>query len=315
MPADSIADGHGRRKWSKMLRISDLQLKNVILCRQGTESMYTTQPHQIITDEQFHELLENGYLILPNYIRGEELRELQAAQRRVLHTWEQVKDKPPKDFSEFVPYPYPDTRMSRLYLHPELIKLGKRFLKSDEVFARVGYMLTRYPGFPSGDTGHIDNGNNSLLPMSESAREYGQIGFWIHLDEVKEGQAPLLLGKKKDGKDTSKCTPLICPEGTIAIFNNYTWHASSPFTATEGQRFVWGFGLGRPDHYFEGLIHYTHIGQHPLFKEVISAMSPYERTLMRFPAPNHPYYTKQTLAALEAQYPGWNASGEYKPMD
>ena len=39
------------------------------------------------------------------------------------------------------------------------------------------------------------------------------------------------------------------------------------------------------------------------------------RTLFRFPPPNHPYYTKQTLAALEEQYPGWNARGEYKPVD
>jgi hypothetical protein len=277
--------------------------------------VYVTHPHQVITDAQFAQLLEDGYLILPNYIRGDELKELQAAQRRVLHTWEQVKDNPPKDRSEFVPFPYPEPRMSRLYLHPELVKLGKRFLKSEQVFARVGYMLTRYPGFPSGDTGHIDNGNNSLLPMSESHREYGQIGFWIHLDEVKEGQAPLLLGKKKDGRDTSKTTPLICPEGTIAIFNNYTWHASSPFTAKEGQRFVWGFALGRADHYFEGLIHYTQIGQDKLFRELVGIMTPRERELFRFPPPNDAYYTKQTLAALEEQYPGWNSSGVYKPMD
>lgn len=277
--------------------------------------MYQTQTHQIITDAQFHDLLDNGYLILPGYIQGDELTELQAAQRRVLHTWEQVKENPPADRSEMVPYPYPDVRLSRLYLHPELIKLGKRFLKSEQVFARVGYMLTRYPGFASGDTGHIDNGNNSLLPMSESAREYGQLGFWIHLEEVKAGEAPLLLGKKSDGKDTAKARPLICPPGTIAIFRNYTWHASSPFTASGGQRFVWGFALGRSDHHFEGLIHYTSLGQHPIFRQVVSAMTPRERELLRFPPPNHPYYTKQTLAALEEQYPGWNATGDYAAME
>src|SRR5690606_1446828 len=98
------------------------------------------------------------------------------------------------------------------YLHPQIIKLAKRYLKSEDIFARVGYMLTRYPGFASGDTGHIDNGNNSLLPMSTSAREYSQIVCWIHLEEVKEGQAPLLLVKHKDGKDLSKAEPLIVPE-------------------------------------------------------------------------------------------------------
>jgi len=277
--------------------------------------MYVTHPHQVLGDQHFDELLENGYVILPRFIRGDELRELQAAQRRVLHPWDQVKDNPPQGRTEQYPYAWSDTRMSRLYLHPELLKVGRRYLKTDDVQARTGYMLTRYPGFVSVDTGHIDNGNNSLLPMSESAREYGQLVYWIHLEEVKEGQAPLRLGKHKNGRDTSKCEPLICPEGTICIFTNYTWHASSSFTASEGQRFVWGFGLGRSDHMFEGLVHYTSLGCVAAFNKAVCEMSPDERTLFRFPKPNHPYYTRQTLAALEAQYPGWNKSGAYKPMD
>jgi len=74
---------------------------------------YETDPHQVITDAQFHQLLEDGYLILPRYIRGDELAELQAGQRRVLRAWEQVKDNPPADGAEMVPFPYPDVRMSR----------------------------------------------------------------------------------------------------------------------------------------------------------------------------------------------------------
>lgn len=268
-----------------------------------------------LTDAHFEQLLEDGYLILKEYIPREELPELQAAQRRVLKPWDEVKADPPKDGSILIPYPYPDLTMSRLYLEPGLIAFGKRFLKTPNVFARVGYMLARYPGFKSGDTGHIDNGNNSLLPMSDDHREFGQIGFWIHLEEVKAGQAPLLLVKKKYGRDLSKAEPLICPAGTIAIFNNFTWHASSPYTLSEGQRYTWGWGLGRADHYFEGLVHYTSIGQHPLFKQVISGMTAEQRTLFRFPPPGHYYYTKQTLKALEEQYPGFNGRGEYFAVD
>ncbi|MBA3684483.1 MAG: phytanoyl-CoA dioxygenase family protein [Planctomycetes bacterium] len=280
-------------------------------------TMYTTHPHQVISDAQFAQLIEQGFLILPRYIRGEELSELQAAQRRVLRTWEQAQQDPKlvEARCELTPYPWSDARMSRLYLHPELVKLGQRFLKTEDVVARVGYMLARYPGFTSGDTGHIDNGNNSLLPRTTSAREYGQIGFWIHLDEVQPGQAPLLLVRTKDGQDLSKAVPFVCPEGSIAIFSNYTFHASSPFTAADGQRFAWGFGLGRADHHFEGLLSFTSHGQHPVIKQVVSAMTARERTMMHFPPPNHPYYTRQTLVALEEQYPGWNARGEYPAMD
>ena len=276
--------------------------------------MYPCQPHQIITDAQFEELIQNGFLFLPEYIRGEELAQLQAAQRRVLKPWDQVKDNPPEGRSEFFPYPPPDVTMASLYRHPELLKLGRRYLKSEAVYFRVGYMFARYPGFVSTDTGHIDNGNNSLLPMTESAREYGQIGFWTHLEEVTADTAPLRLTRNSDGRDISKAIPFVCPPGSIAVFGNYTWHASSTFTGHEGQRFTWGFGLGRADHDFEGLIHYTAIAQNPIFKEVVICCTAEERTLFRFPPPNHPYYTRQTLAALEAQYPGWNNRGEYRPV-
>jgi hypothetical protein len=176
-------------------------------------------------------------------------------------------------------------------------------------------MIARYPGFQSGDTGHIDNGNNSLLPMSETAREFGQLGYWIHLEEVGLDQAPLLLGKKQDGKDTRKATPFACPAGSIAVFSNFTWHASSTYQRADGQRFTWGFGLGRADHPFEGFVHYSMIGMDKVWREMIAQCTAEERTMFRFPPPNHYYYTKQTLAALEEQYPGWNARGEYAPVD
>ena len=276
---------------------------------------YKTHPHQVISDRQFEQLLEDGFLILPEYIPKDELPELQAAERRCIKPWDEVKDNPPADRTILMPYPYPDLTMSRLYLHPELIKLGRRYLKTHDVHVRVGCLLARYPGFTSGDTGHIDNGNNSLLPMSESAREFSQIGFWIHLEEVGPDQAPLQLVRRRDGKDLSKAVPVVCKPGTIAIFNNYTWHSASSYKRADGERYTWGWALGRADHYFEGFVHYTALGTHPVFKQVVSSLTADERTLFRFPPPGHPYYTKQTLVALEAQYPGWNARGEYQTSD
>jgi hypothetical protein len=281
--------------------------------------VYPVHPHQVITDDQFGSLLEHGYLILPEYIRGEELAMLQAAQRRVLKPWEEARDNPPESVggphTMFVPYPYPDVTMTGLYRHPQLLDLGRRYLKTPDVIFRVGYMLARYPGFVSKDTGHIDNGNNSLLPMSETAREYGQLGFWIHLEEVTADQAPLLLCSNARGRDIRMAEPLVCPAGTIAVFSNYAWHASSSYRGATGERFTWAFALGRADHPFEGLLHYTAIGNHPVFKQVISECSAEERCLFRFPPPHHRYYTRQTLAALEQQYPGWNARGEYHPTE
>ena len=59
------------------------------------------------------------------------------------------------------------------------------------------------------------------------------------------------------------------------------------------------------------MAHYTQVGADPHFREFISVLSARERELFIFPPAGHPYYTAQTLEALEEQYPGWNAGGQY----
>ena len=108
---------------------------------------------------------------------------------------------------------------------------------------------------------------------------------------------------------------MVAPGGSVAIFHNYSWHAASDYRRADGQRYIWKFAYGRADHYWEGVEHYTHVGRNPHFCEFIAGLTAADRQLFRFPPPDHPYYTRQTLAALEAQYPGWNARGEYRPRD
>lgn len=275
-------------------------------------STYAVHPHQVISEAQHEQLLEDGFLLLPRFIPEAELPELQAMQRRVLKTWDEVRHDPPPRRTVAVPFPHNDPRAARKYYHPELLRLGRWWLKTEDVFAREGMMLARYPGYVADDGGHIDNGNNSLLPVPEHAREYSQIIFWIHLEEVRPDQAPLRLVRRRDGRDLSKGVDVVCPAGSIAVFTTSTWHASTSFTASDGQRFMWAFSLGRADHRWEGFRHYTMLGQDPVFVAAVASMTPEERILMRFPPPGHPYYTLQTLTALERQYPGWDASGAYR---
>ena len=105
--------------------------------------------------------------------------------------------------------------------------------------------------------------------------------------------------------------PLVCEPGTLCIFTNYTLHSASDYLRQNGQRYTWGFGLGRADHYWEGFRHYTDKGKNPIFSEFVGTLTATEREVFRFLPAGHPYYTPQTLAALEEQYPGWNARHEY----
>ena len=50
-----------------------------------------------LTDAHIEELESEGFFIVPDFISGDQLTTLQAAQRRVLPTYEQVKEDPPQD--------------------------------------------------------------------------------------------------------------------------------------------------------------------------------------------------------------------------
>ena len=274
-----------------------------------------------LTDVHIKELDREGFITVPGFIDGRELKTLQAAQRRVLPTWDKIKENPPQDQSGnslLTCFPHEEMDLYKAAMNEESIAFARKWLKTEAIHMRVGCLIARYPGHSGGGTGfddsglHIDNGNNSLLPLSENLREFGQIGFWIHLEDVEKGQAPLRLVPKKHGKDMTRCVPLVCRAGALCIFTNYTWHSASAYTSEEGQRFTWGYSFGRADHYWEGFRHYTHLGKGaPVFQQFIGGLTATQRELWRFPPAGHPYYTAQTLALLEEQYPGW-VSDEYR---
>lgn len=280
-----------------------------------------TIPMSTLTDAHIEELETEGFFILPNFISGEKLERMQAAQRRVLSTWEKIQSDPPDDqsgSSMLSSFPHEEMELYQATMHQPSIDFARMWLKTDAIHMRVGCLIARYPGHKGGGTGsdasnlHIDNGNNSLLPMSETLREFGQVGFWVHLEDVDEDQAPLRLIPKKYGKDMTKNLPLVCKAGTLCVFTNYSWHSATAYTRADGQRFTFGYSFGRADHVWEGFKHYTHLGKgSPVFQQFIGSLSAAERELWRFPPAGHPYYNEQTLPLLEEQYTGWN-SDEYR---
>ena len=274
-----------------------------------------------LTDAHIEELDHEGFIIVPDFISGDELTKLQAAQRRVLPTYEQIKDNPTQDqagHSLLKCFPHEELDLYRATMNPESIKFARKWLKTQDIHMRVGCLIARYPGHSRGGIGfddsnlHIDNGNNSLLPVTEDLREFGQIGFWIHLEDVEEDQAPLRLVPKRYGRDMTKCIPLVCKGGTLCVFTNFSLHSASAYARKDGQRFTFGYAFGRADHYWEGLINYTQLGENtPVFQKFIGGLTAAERQLWRFPPAGHPFYTEQTLKLLEDQYPGWDAD-EYR---
>ena len=139
-----------------------------------------------LTDAHIEELDREGFIIVPDYIGGDELNMLQAAQRRGLPTWGKIMENPPQDQagdSLLLCFPHEEMELYKASMKEEGIAFARKWLKTEAIHMRVGCLIARYPGHSAGGSGfddsnlHIDNGNNSLLPFNEELREFGQIGF------------------------------------------------------------------------------------------------------------------------------------------
>ena len=269
-----------------------------------------------LNDEVFDALATRGYVIVHRVLPEVQRAEMAAALRRILKPWNEVVDDPPVDCLDSCYFPYSEPCLNHAIVDREAIAFAQRWLGTDHIHYRPGLGLVTYPG-RQGREFHIDNGNNSLLPPSSTDHRHSQLNFWFCLEDVDADQAPTMFIADGDGQhqDPDKAEPMAAPGGSVAIFHNYSWHAASSYLRSEGQRYIWKFAYGRADHYWEGVEHYTHLGQNPHFCKFIASLSAADRQLFRFPSPDHPYYTEQTLAALETQYPGWNAQGEYQNND
>jgi ectoine hydroxylase-related dioxygenase (phytanoyl-CoA dioxygenase family) len=284
--------------------------------------MKTNQTQKL--DAVVFEALENrGYAIVRNFLPEAQRAEMAAALRRILKPWEQIQDDwereqltDKKTLTRSCFFPYPELCLNRAILNREAIAFSRRWLGTDDIHYRPGLGLVSYPDHEGGAF-HIDNSNNSLLPPTESDRRHSQLNFWFCLEDVDEDQAPTLFVADGEERcqDPVRSEAMVVPGGSVAIFHNYTWHAASPYRRRTGQRYIWKFAYGRADHYWEGVEYYTGAGQDPHFRTFIAGLNAADRQLFRFPPPDHPYYTDQTLAALEEQYPGWNAGGEYQSND
>lgn len=256
--------------------------------------------------------MNKGYVIIHRFLPEAQCAEMAAAVRRLLPPWEEIGDDTRDDLKDACYFPYPEQCLNHAILNPEAIRFAQRWLETEHIHYRPGLALVRYPGF-RGHRGrsHIDNGNNSLLPPTATDRTHAQLNFWFYLEDVAADQAPTLFIANDDEQDLSKAEAMVAPAGSVCIFHNYTQHAASDYERSQGQRYVWKFAFGRADHYWEGVLHYTDAANNQHFREFIGSITARERELFRFPPAGHPYYTEQTLAALEEQYPGWNRRNEY----
>ena len=132
-----------------------------------------------LTDAHIDELQERGYVIVPNFLDEEQRKKIASAVRNILKPWDEIREAPPQDRSDFRIIPFTESILNEAAINHDAIHFARQWFRTDHIHFRPRSCLVRYPGFkwPSASA-HLDNGNNSLLPPTDD-RTHKQIWFWI----------------------------------------------------------------------------------------------------------------------------------------
>ena len=177
---------------------------------------------------------------------------------------------------------------------------------------------------------HIDNDTNSFFPPHPDLDVYNYVNSCIYLHDVEEDAAPMQLipGSHlqigdllprliEDGnwpgrggiEDIRRIPELAEPvsatgtAGSVRFNSSYGVHAAIPFQNKRKQRGYWTLSLCRGD--TSGWTKMSNVWRDrqyaiPFFTET----TPRARSIFGWPPPGDPYYSAQTLRALEHWFPG-----------
>jgi hypothetical protein len=276
-----------------------------------------------VSDATLAEVRERGFSLMEGFLGPEELAAAQDALWKHFPRPEEYFADPDRfagyaasQFAGVEEFPYRSWDLNRLAIHPDLVDAAERYLETTELHLYKVELWAKYAGAVDYDQPlHRDYGSHSLVVPRPEAR-YQQLTTFIYLSDVTEDDGPTRIVPFDGGKDVPY-TPLYLPFGSLAnlevrctgpagsllVYRTDILHRGSDFAAPGRSRFsiladyqvrgtTWGGKMAWPKQSPER------------WARFIPQCSVRERDLFGFPRPGDPYWTAETLAGVDARYPG-----------
>jgi hypothetical protein len=245
-----------------------------------------------LTDAQLAQLRTKHNLVVPRFWDGATCDAVtRILERRCTpeHSW------------EFFPHAPEDELLWRLFCRPPLLDAAERYLETADFLLCGSQFQGRWQGDHLDDDQHwhLDQSNNTLLvePLDGRYKYLSVLNYWTDVD-AGCGPTALLEGERE--------TPLVVERGTALFYNLNTTHRGTRMTRPGARRFVSWF-LYRPSSApWSGQMWYANLAERPGMVQFLEQASPRERGLLGVPPPGHPYWTEDTMARVQARYPGWD---------
>jgi hypothetical protein len=279
-----------------------------------------------INDKHAEHLLRHGYVIVPDFLTGEELSAAQASMLRYFPSSEELAATPERYGSILedpehlqVEFPFSTDALNDVSTHPELIGFVERLLGTREVMLSQSAIWAKYAGTGEFEQGlHLDyQGNTLVVPRDDGS--FRQVNMILYYSDVGEEMGPTYVvsqektrdlplwpthrTRKKDPQLYSHERPVLATPGTLLIFSMRTWHRASNIEAESGARFSHHLVWRAAEHNFAGYHLWSRMGETPELQRFIERATPRQREVLGFPAPGHAYWNAETIAAVALRFP------------
>jgi ectoine hydroxylase-related dioxygenase (phytanoyl-CoA dioxygenase family) len=275
-----------------------------------------------------------GWCVITDVIPADLLAEAQRALPSVFPTADEFADGvDPERNAAFMTerhsphptFPFEAEALNRVALHDNVIDLAERMLESADIRLYQGAVSAKYanaaPDYEQ--LLHADYGNHTLVvPRTDAG--YQHVTMFVYLSDVTPETAATRVVSREhtagipverlylhldDYKDVYAAEePAVGPAGSVFVYRPDVFHRGMALEQPRGARFNLNVAFKPAAAEWVGFhtfpVHAEDMAWHRFMRHATVR----QLTVLGFPAPGDPYWTRETLAGVSARYPALDMS-------
>ena len=284
-----------------------------------------------ILDEHIRQLSDYGYAIVENFIEPELLSRAQEAMwelcPRPADYFANTDEHARLSTSQFAGlhrFPFPTWDLNRLVVNQNLIDAAEKICGTKDLELYQAEFWAKYSGAVDYEQSHhFDYGNHTLVVPKRASRHV-QLAAFILLSDVSDADAPTYVVSTDSSRNTpfvprtqiknafaSQEVAITGAAGSALLYKTDTLHRGSNFTQPGRSRFTLLVNLQPRGWHWTGRTAWPREALSKSWSDAMVRMTPQQRVLFGFPAPDDEYWDEQTIRDVGMRYLGMDM-GPYR---